>query len=49
MRQLRWWKKLCPESKHNLVFPNWSGKVEFLSNLNRRGWQPLLEELKLDR
>lgn len=47
MRQLHWWKKLCPPSKHNLVFPNWSGNVEFLSNLNRRGWKPLLEDLKL--
>lgn len=47
MRQLRWWKKLCPPSKDNLVFPNWSGNVEFLSNLNRRGWKPLLEELSL--
>jgi integrase len=47
MRQLRWWKKLCPVSEYNLVFPNWSGKVEFLSNFNRRGWQPLLKDLKL--
>lgn len=47
MRQLRWWKLLCPPSKHDLVFPNWSGKVEFLSNLNRRGWQPLLKEAGL--
>lgn len=45
MRQLHWWKKLCPSSKYNLVFPNWSGNSEFLSNFNRRGWQPLLEEL----
>lgn len=43
MRQLRWWKKLCPPSKYNLVFPNWSGNVDFLSNLNARGWQPLLK------
>lgn len=47
MRQLKWWRKLCPASEHELVFPNWSGKVEFLSNLNRRGWQPLLIEAGL--
>jgi len=47
MRQLRWWKKLCPQSKDGLVFPNWSGKVEFPSNLNVRGWQPLLKEAGL--
>ena len=44
MRQLYWWRLLCPTSKDDLVFPNWSGKIEFLSNLNRRGWQPLLIE-----
>lgn len=47
MRQLRWWRLLCPKSKDDLVFPNWSGKVEFLSNLNRRGWQPLLLEAEI--
>ena len=47
MRQLRHWKKLCPPSADNLVFPNWSGKSEFLSNVNRRGWQPLLQEIGL--
>ncbi|MCW8087705.1 tyrosine-type recombinase/integrase [Sabulicella glaciei] len=44
MRQLKRWRLLCPKSKHDLVFPNWTGMVEFLSNLNRRGWQPLLQE-----
>lgn len=44
MRQLYWWRLLCPKSKDKLVFPNWTGKVEFLSNLNKRGWQPLLLE-----
>lgn len=44
MRQLKRWRLLCPKSKLDLVFPNWTGKVEFLSNLNRRGWQPLLQE-----
>lgn len=44
MRQLHWWRFLAPHSKDGLVFPNWSGKVEFLSNLNKRGWQPLMIE-----
>lgn len=44
IRQLRHWRKLCPESDLDLVFPNWSGKAEFLSNLNRRGWRPVLLE-----
>lgn len=42
MRQLRHWQKLCPKSELGLVFPNWSGNAEFLSNLNRRGWRPVL-------
>ncbi len=44
MRQLRHWKKLCPKSELDLVFPNWSGNAEFLSNLNHRGWRPVLFE-----
>lgn len=44
MRQLRHWRKLCPDSDLDLVFPNWSGNAEFLSNLNRRGWRPVLSE-----
>lgn len=44
MRQLRHWRKLCPDSDLGLVFPNWSGNAEFLSNLNRRGWRPVLSE-----
>lgn len=44
MRQLHQWRKLCPMSGFDLVFPNWSGNAEFLSNLNRRGWQPVLLE-----
>lgn len=47
MNQLRRWKHLCPASRLDLVFPNWSGNAEFLSNMNRRGWQPLLMEAGL--
>lgn len=47
MGQLRRWKHLCPASSLELVFPNWSGKAEFLSNMNSRGWQPLLKEAGL--
>lgn len=44
MRQLHHWKKLCPKSDMDLVFPNWSGNAEFVSNLNHRGWRPVLFE-----
>lgn len=42
MRQLRDWQKLCPASDYDLVFPNWQGNPESVSNLNHRGWRPLL-------
>ena len=44
MSQLRHWRKLCPKSDLDLVFPNWSGNAEFVSNLNHRGWRPVLFE-----
>ena len=44
MRQLHHWRKLCPASELDLVFPNWKGNVEFVSNLNNRGWRPVLQE-----
>jgi len=44
MSQLRHWQKLCPKSELDLVFPNWSGNAEFVSNLNHRGWRPVLLE-----
>jgi integrase len=44
MSQLRHWRKLCPQSELDLVFPNWSGNAEFVSNLNHRGWRPVLFE-----
>ena len=44
MRQLHYWRKLCPKSELDLVFPNWSGNAEFLSNLNHRGRRPVLFE-----
>jgi integrase len=36
---LREWQMLCPPG--NLVFPNWQGNVEMLSNIHRRCWQPV--------
>lgn len=42
MDDLRLWRKECPASELDLVFPNWSGKAEFVSNLNNRGWRPLM-------
>lgn len=47
MNQLRRWRSLCPDSEFDLVFPNWSGNAEFLSNMNKRGWQPLLRAADL--
>jgi integrase len=36
---LREWRLLCPPG--NLVFPNWQGNIEMLSNIHRRCWQPV--------
>ncbi len=38
---LREWRLLCPPG--DLVFPNWQGNVEMLSNIHRRCWQPVCE------
>ncbi len=38
---LREWKEECPEGELGLVFPNGSGNVESLSNIDRRGFGPL--------
>ncbi len=40
-RLLKEWRLLCPHG--NLVFPNWQGNVEMLSNIHRRCWQPVCE------
>jgi len=40
--ELKRWQKLCPVGELGLVFPNWEGKVENLSNIHNRGWNPLL-------
>jgi len=39
------WLRHCP--KGDLLFPNWQGNVENLSNIHRRGWRPLLKQCKL--
>ena len=38
---LREWKLKCPKGDLNLVFPNGIGKVEALSNIMQRGFEPL--------
>jgi integrase len=38
---LREWKLLCPKGDLGLVFPNGSGKVEALSNIMQRGFDPI--------
>jgi integrase len=40
-RLLKEWRLLCPHGE--LVFPNWQGNVEMLSNIHRRCWQPVCE------
>ena len=35
------WKAECPPSQANLVFPNWEGNGEAISNIHKRGWYPL--------
>jgi integrase len=41
LNALREWKLLCPKGELGLVFPNGVGKVEALSNLVQRGFNPL--------
>jgi integrase len=38
---LRQWQPDCPKGALNLVFPNTRGNVETLTNIYKRGWQPL--------
>lgn len=40
---LREWKKMCPPSRLNLVFPTGTGSVESHSNIRTRCWLPLME------
>tara|TARA_R110002110_G_scaffold407057_1_gene627682 strand:+ start:1121 stop:2314 length:1194 start_codon:yes stop_codon:yes gene_type:complete len=42
LRRLAYWRELCPHPDHELVFPNHSGNIEFLSNFNKRGWKPAM-------
>ncbi|MBA2400590.1 MAG: site-specific integrase [Bradyrhizobium sp.] len=41
LNALREWKIACPKGDLGLVFPNGSGKVEALSNLMQRGFDPI--------
>lgn len=42
MRRLAYWRELCSNPDHELVFPNHSGNIEYLSNFNKRGWKPAM-------
>lgn len=44
---LRAWKKECPKSKQDLVFPNWKGNPEKLQNVYRRCWYTLQKDVGL--
>jgi integrase len=44
---LRAWKKECPSSKHDLVFPNRQGNAEKLQNVYRRCWYTLQKDCGL--
>jgi integrase len=41
------WKKRCPDSPHRLVFPNWKGNIESLSNIWNRCFAPLQVALNM--
>jgi integrase len=41
LNTLREWKLQCPKGDLGLVFPNKSGKVEALSNIMQRGFDPI--------
>jgi integrase len=41
LNALREWKLACPKGDLGLVFPNGRGKVEALSNIMQRGFEPL--------
>lgn len=47
MDLLKAWKKVCPDSELDLVFPNWQGNPESLQNVYRRGWYTLQKEAGL--
>jgi integrase len=47
MTALKTWRKKCPKSKHELVFPNWQGEVESHGNITNRGWYVLQEQCGL--
>ena len=44
---LKEWKLACPQSEHDLVFPNGRGNVESYANIRNRGFVPLLEACDL--
>lgn len=44
---LKDWKAFCPDSPLDLVFPNYRGNVESLSNITNRGWYVLCRKAGL--
>jgi len=47
MEFLKLWREKCPSSPKNLVFPNFKGNVESLSNITNRGWYVLCRKAGL--
>jgi integrase len=47
MDKLKDWQQQCPQSPDDLVFPNFRGNVESLSNITNRGWYVLCREAGL--
>ena len=44
---LKDWQAICPEGPLDLVFPNYRGNVESLSNITNRGWYVLCRKAGL--
>lgn len=47
MEILREWKRHCPKSENDLVFPTASGRPQLLGRFRRSAWMPLLKEAGL--
>lgn len=44
---LETWHTQCPDSEEDLVFPNYRGNIESLSNITNRGWYVLCQKAGL--
>ena len=47
LHKLKEWQEDCPSNQLNLVFPNFRGNVESLSNITNRGWYVLCRKAGL--